>query len=349
MLKNLEGARLGLFIFLGSVFLIIFIFFIGNKNSMFVKSIHIKTYFSAVEGLKPGAPVRLSGYDIGSVSGLTLASDGSGKVEVTMLIEKDLQHFIRLDSEASVETEGLVGKKIITVTPGSEKSAMVQDGSYIKSKAPLNISQIIEETQAIMAYVKDITKDFSGIVAKINNGEGSIGKLVNNDELYNTTVSVTKSADRSLNAITDRLNQVSDVIVDVGVGLKKIMVKVDTTMAGVEGIIADIKNGKGTIGGLIEDRTALDSIQVMINNLIHTTEAARVGTAAFAENMEALKRNWLFKAYFEERGYWNKEDYQKSLDAKLNEIENQHKKLDEKFIELKKLEETIIKLKGSSN
>jgi len=87
----------------------------------------------------------------------------------------------------------------------------------------------------------------------------------------------------------------------------------------------------------------------MINNLIKTTDAARVGTAAFAENMEALKRNWLFKAYFEERGYWNKEDYQKSLDDKLKEIENQQKKLDEKFIELKKLEETINRLKASSN
>ena len=104
MLKNLEGARLGIFIFFGSVLLIIFIFFIGNKDSMFVKTINIKAYFTNVEGLKPGAPVRLSGYDIGSVSSLVLVPGSSGKIEVTMMIQKDMIKFIRLDSQDSIET-----------------------------------------------------------------------------------------------------------------------------------------------------------------------------------------------------------------------------------------------------
>jgi len=345
MLKNLEGARLGIFIFLGSTLLIFFIFFIGNKDSMFVKTINIKAYFTNVEGLKPGAPVRLSGYDIGSVSSLVLVPDGGGKIEVTMLIQKQMIKFVRLDSQASIETEGLVGKKIVAITPGSSNSPVVEDGSFIKSKDPLNVSAIIEETQAIMAYVKDITKDFSQIVAKINEGNGTIGKIVNDDELYKSTVSVTKSADASLNAITTRLNQISDIIVDMSKGLENIIFKVDSTMNNVDAIIAGIKNGKGTIGGLLTDRTALDSVQVMINNLVQTTNAARIGTEAFAENMEALKRNWLFKAYFEQRGYWSKEEYQLSLDKKLNEIEEQQKKLNERYKELKKLEDTINKLK----
>ncbi|MFH0733839.1 MAG: MlaD family protein [bacterium] len=349
MLKNLEGARLGIFIFLGSVLLILFIFFIGNKESLFENTIYIKAYFSAVEGLKPGAPVRLSGYDIGSVNGLVLSSDGSGKVEVTLRVQKSLQHFIRFDSEASIETEGLVGKKIVTITPGSGGSPIVKDGSVIKSKDPVNVSQIIEETQEIMAYVKDITKDFSGIVANINKGEGTIGKLVNDDELYKSTVSVTQSADRSMTAITSRLNQISDIIVEVGVGLQSVMIKIDTTIANFDGIVKDVRKGKGTIGGLLTDRTALDSIQAVINNLVQTTKAAQIGTEAFAENMEALKRNWLFKTYFEQRGYWDKGEYEQSLNTKLNEIENQQKKLDEKFLELKKLEDTINKLKNNSN
>ncbi len=349
MLKNLEGARLGIFIFFGSVLLILFIFFIGNKESLFEKTIYVKAYFTAVEGLKPGAPVRLSGYDVGSVEGLTLSPDASGKVEVTLRIQKSLQHFIRLDSQASIETEGLVGKKLVTITPGSENSPMVKNGSVVKSKDPLNVSKIIEETQEIMAYVKVITKDFSGIVTKINEGEGTIGKLINNDELYKSTVSVTQSADKSLNAITSRLNQISDIVVEVGLGLQKVMVKVDTTMNSIEDIVVGLKQGKGTLGGLLTDRKALDSVQVVINNLIETTKAAQIGTEAFSENMEALKRNWLFKTYFEQRGYWSKGEYEQSLDSKMKEIENQQKKLDEKFIELKKLEDTINKLKNNSN
>ncbi|MCX7875210.1 MAG: hypothetical protein N2321_03465, partial [Melioribacteraceae bacterium] len=60
MLKQLEGARLGIFIFLGTVLLVISIFLLGNKEKLFTQTIEIKTYFDQIEGLKPGAPVRLS-------------------------------------------------------------------------------------------------------------------------------------------------------------------------------------------------------------------------------------------------------------------------------------------------
>jgi len=119
MLKHLEGARLGLFIFLGSALIVLSIFTIGNKESLFVQSISLMSRFNNIEGLKSGAPVRLSGYTIGSVSSIMLADDSAGTVIVTMRIDQELRHFIHLDSEASIQTEGLVGKKIISITPGS--------------------------------------------------------------------------------------------------------------------------------------------------------------------------------------------------------------------------------------
>ena len=113
MFKSLEGARLGIFIFLGSLLIVLFIFTIGNKDSLFVETVTINSRFENVEGLKTGAPVRLSGYTIGSVNSIVLEGDSAGTVIVTMSIQKELQHFIRLDSEASIVTEGLVGKKVV--------------------------------------------------------------------------------------------------------------------------------------------------------------------------------------------------------------------------------------------
>ncbi len=185
MFKSLEGAKLGLFIFLGSFLIVISIFTIGNKESLFVDTIVINSKFENVEGLKTGAPVRLSGFTIGSVNHIVLSGDSIGTVIVTMHIEKSLQHFIRLDSEASIVTEGLVGKKVVAIRPGSPSQAIAGAGSFIKSKTPLNITQVIEDTQSIIIYVRDLTKDFAAIVHKVNEGTGSIGKLVNDDELYN--------------------------------------------------------------------------------------------------------------------------------------------------------------------
>jgi phospholipid/cholesterol/gamma-HCH transport system substrate-binding protein len=349
MLKHLEGARLGLFVFLGTVLIVLSIFLIGNRESLFVSSIFVKTYFTTVEGLKTGAPVRMSGYDIGSVRSISLANDTSGRVEVEMRIETDVRQFLRLDSEASVETEGLVGKKIVNITAGSPDLEIVAEGGIIKSKDPINIAAIIKETRDLMSYLNDITKDFSSIVSKINSGEGTIGKLVNDDELYESTVSITKTADTSLASITNRMNEVTEFIVDLGTGFESIVSNVDTSITEIKTLIDNVQKGEGVLGALLADESSYDSIKTVISNLVSTTNYAANGAASFAENMEALKHNWLFKAYFEERGYWDKDEFEVELDNRIKEVNKKKEILEQKIQELKELEKRVENSSIKSN
>ena len=342
MFKSLEGAKLGLFIFFGSFLIVMSIFTIGNKESLFVETVIINSKFENVEGLKTGAPVRLSGFTIGSVNNIVLSGDSLGTVIVTMHIEKSLQHFIRLDSEASIVTEGLVGKKVIAIRPGSPSQAIVGAGSFIKSKTPLNITQVIEDTQAIIVYVKDLTKDFSAIVSKINEGNGSIGKLVNDDELYNAAVDITISAKTSLDSITSKMDQIAELIVQTNSTASKVFTDIDTSMVAIKNIVMKLERGEGSIGKMLNDDDVYDSLKVMISNLTVSTEAAMEGLISFSENMEALKHNWLFKKYFEERGYWSKTE----IDDKLDKLEEQNKLLDEKLKELKELGVDVEELKS---
>ena len=344
MFKHLEGARLGIFIFFATVFLVIVILLIGNKESLFVDTITVRTYFPGIEGLKSGAPVRLSGYDIGSVSNIELAPDTTGRVEVTMRIDNDVIHFIRLDSEAMIETEGLVGKKIVTITPGSSESEIISNNGVIRAKTPVSITEIIGESQAVMQYMKELTKEFSEIMAKVNEGEGTIGKLINDDRLYESTVTITKSADESLNAITKRVGDVSDFLIEISGGFGSIVSNIDSTVADVKHLVASVNRGEGTIGSLLYDRSILDSVRAVVTNLVETTEEAKLGASKFAENMEALKYNWLFKSYFEQRGYWDKADYEKEIDKKLNDLKIQNEILDSKIQELLDVEARIKKL-----
>lgn len=343
MLKNLEGARLGLFIFLGTVLLVISIFLLGSKENLFTSTTEIRAYFGSIEGLKTGAPVRLSGYDVGSVSEISLASDTSGRVEVKMRINNDLLHFIRLDSEASIETEGLVGKKVVTITPGSPEQSLISENGVIKSKNPVNVSQIIEETQAVMSNLKIMTKDFAEIFAKINQGEGSVGKLINDDQLYYAAVNITKTADKSLTTLTSRLSEITDFIVGVGGSVKNILVNVDSAVVDVRNLVSTVNAGKGVLGALIADNKMSDTLKTMINNLTVTSKNAVIASSRLAENMEALKHNWLFKSYFEQRGYWDALEYEREIDAKLIELRNQNKLLDDRIKELLELEKRTEK------
>jgi len=343
MLNNLEGARLGIFVFLGTVLIILIIFLVGNKDSLFVETIQIRTYFHNVEGLRNGATVRLSGIDIGSVSQIGLENDTTGRVEVTMRIQNTARKFVRVDSKATIETEGLVGKKLVVISVGSNDMEIVPENGIIHGKDPMNIAAVIEETQVTLSYIKSITKDFSEIVTKINEGTGTIGQLVNDEALYASTVDITRSANTSLISITEKMENVSDLIIELGTDFKSVVSNIDSTAIAAKVLVGDIKEGKGFLGSLIVEGGGMDSINLIIQNFIKTSEETKIAAGKLTENMEALKHNWLFKNYFEQRGYWDKAEFEKDLDDKILMIKTEQNKLDARIEELRKLEESLNK------
>jgi phospholipid/cholesterol/gamma-HCH transport system substrate-binding protein len=342
MNSKISALRLGIFIFLGSILLIVTVFLIGNKEGMFAPTFKVKVYFSNIEGLRNGAPVRLSGINVGSVSNIKIASDSAGKVEVTLRLSSDVKQFIRGDSKASIETEGLVGNKVVVLRMGTVSSKEVEDGGIVQGVEPLGFGAIIEETQGIMTYTKDMTSNLAEIIRKVNEGEGSIGKLINDDALYNNTNNLIVSADRSLSSIADRLDTLGSFITNLGLGVKSVVQNVDKVVIDIDTVISNINQGKGLLGTLISESSGYDSsISSVLINLVKITEETKLGAIRFAENMEALKRNWLFKSYFEQRGYYDKTEYEKQLDNYMNEVNERIKVLDQRISTLKKLENKV--------
>jgi phospholipid/cholesterol/gamma-HCH transport system substrate-binding protein len=339
MFKKLSGAKLGIFIFLGSALLIIGIFVLGNKEALFKSTFTVNAYFQNVEGLRNGAPVRLSGVDVGAVKSIKIIGEEASVIEVSLRLLDDVKRFIRKDTEAGIETEGLVGYKFISLHIKGSEAEHVEDGGTILAKEPISFADVIEETQGIMAYTKEMTKDLSEIVAKINAGEGTIGRLLNDEELYYATTEITKSAGASLDSITYDLRYGVGIFKEMGGGLNDIVDKVNNTVAGVDTIIANVKQGKGVVGALLTEGNPEDTtITSIITNIKQITEEAKIATFKLNENMEALKHNWLFKSYFEERGYWDASEYEQVLDEKTQELNEKIELLDKKIEELKSLE-----------
>ena len=339
MHKSLKAAKLGIFIFLGSVLMVTIIFLLGNKEALFKSTFTVKTYFKNIEGLRNGAPVRLSGIDVGSVKSIDIAKDTTGRIIVTMRLLTDIEQFIRKDTKASIETEGLVGNKVVILQIGSSSSEQVGEGGTILSKEPLSFADVIEETQGILAYTKQMTKDLSEITTKINRGEGTIGRILTDEELYNAATDLTKRADNSLVNITEQLNEVSNLFIDLGVSVRSAVVNVNDVISQIDSVFNNVRKGEGVIGSLLVKGTEQDSIiTAVMKNLLQVSEETKSGAAKLAENMEALKHNWLFKSYFEERGYWSGEEFEKEIDAKLIELNDKIKQLDERIETLKQME-----------
>lgn len=340
MASNLANAKLGIFIFLGSTLLVILIFLLGNKDQLFASTFTVKAYFQNTEGLRNGASVRFGGIDVGAVKSVRIVNDTTGRVEVAMRIKDEIKRFIKKDSRASIETEGLVGNKVVMITMGSDQSDGVSDNGVILSKEPLSFADIIQETQGIMAYTKDMTKNLAEIVSKVNKGEGTMGKILNDDKLYNAATNLTISADESMTSLTGDMKEVIGLFDELGVGVKDVVANVNSIVTRIDTVLQGVSEGKGLLGSLVSDKGKEGkSLNKILDNLIVVTEDAKTSASRLAENMEALKHNWLFKSYFEERGYWDKAEFQNEIDSRIIELNDKIKLLDEKILELKALEE----------
>ena len=150
-----------------------------------------------------------------------------------------------------------------------------------------------------------------------------------------------QSADTSLNIMVERLDNMSSFIIGLGTSVEDIVTSVDSAAIDLRNLIGRIEAGEGALGALIADESVYDSIKTIVSNLTGTTYSAKLGADAFAENMEALKHNWLFKGYFEDRGYWSQTEYENKLNAQIESIEQSKKELEVKIQRLEELEKKL--------
>lgn len=169
-------ARLGLFIAGGLGLFIIAIFIIGKQKNLFNPVYKLTTTFYNVSGLQVGCTIRFSGINVGTVDNITIINDSTVKVD--LLIKKDIQRFIKSDSEAGIGTSGIIGDRVLIITQGSTDSPLAKDGQYIKSKEPTETDAIMKSLQVTADNAAIISNQLAEIMIKINRGKGTLGRLI---------------------------------------------------------------------------------------------------------------------------------------------------------------------------
>ena len=195
-----RAARLGAFIVATLAILAAGIFIIGDRQYLFTSTYRLKTQFSTVVGLDAGAEVRVGGVHSGSVRGIELPKTPAGKITVLMDLQRSTHDILKQDSVAAIQTEGLLGNEYVSISFGSAQGADVRDGDTIASEPPLAMADLIKKTDAILdssqvavSNTAEATANLKSISAKIDDGQGTIGALVNDKTMYTdlnqTTVS----------------------------------------------------------------------------------------------------------------------------------------------------------------
>src|SRR5580658_3829207 len=185
-------ARLGAFIVVALAILVAGVFLIGNKEYLFTSTYRVKAQFDNVVGLANGADVRVGGVHSGTVHSIQLPHNAGGKVTVSMDLDNTTHEIIKQNSVASIETEGLLGNQYVAISFGSDGQAEVKSGDTIQSLPPLIMSDmlkkasgILDSSQKAVQNATQATAHLNSVSAKIDSGQGTVGALVNDKQLYN--------------------------------------------------------------------------------------------------------------------------------------------------------------------
>lgn len=316
-MNRMRGALVGGFVLGGLLLFGGGLFLIGDRRLLFSPQFELASTFGRVTGLQVGTRVRLAGLDAGEVLEIRIPARPSERFLVRMRVREDLRQLIRTDSLAAVQTDGIVGNAFIQIGVGSESAPIVQPGDTIAGSDPVEFADLIQEGRETFRTVSreiiDVKEDVSG----------ALDALTDSVEVANGVIADVGNSVGTLTATSTRTVE-----------------EVQGTLAETRGLVSDVRSGRGTVGRLLTDASLYERMlgitgeaERTVANLRETTDQARAAVEGFtgrdgtaqqiaqtlrnalgevqevtsdlAEGTEALKRNFLFRGFFRQRGFFD--------------------------------------------
>lgn len=260
--------KLGMFVIIGLSLFVVTVYFVGKQKNLFGNTFRLKATFKTVSGLKVGNNVRFSGINVGTVDEIALVTDTS--VLVDLVIKKNVQQFIKSDASASIGSDGLMGDKVLTITPGTMTNSAVKNNSVIASKNAIEMEDIMNSVKASVDNAGIITNQLAQFTSKMNNGNGALSKLISDEEFSNSlkgTLTNLQNSSRDFARFTAKMSNGN-----LGKAL-------DSTMANIQ----------GATKGLNENMEAAKS-NVLLRGYFNKKKKADAKKQAELKKQEELKK-----------------------------------------------------------
>ena len=312
--KQLKWSQLkvGLTVVFAAILLGVLIILMSG-GGLFTSKIVLISYFPDAGGLTTGAPVRLSGVDIGNVKEIRIVRDHPPErpVQVTMKVNTKYRFFLRKDSWTLLSTAGVLGATYINIDSSAAKKPEVDDGDVLPSREQPGYDEVIRSANSSLQNMDVLLKRMDRIIAFVESGQGSIGKLIYDNGLYNR-VNATVAEFQSLvndiaqgngsigklienddlynkaNASVDKINQLIDQVNagngTIGKFLKdpSLYDNANQTVANIKQLTDDVNAGKGAIGKLAKDQEFAAKLQNTMNRLSNLADKLDTGNGSLA-------------------------------------------------------------------
>jgi phospholipid/cholesterol/gamma-HCH transport system substrate-binding protein len=311
MKNKYSNFKLGIFVTVSLVLLIVSLYYIGNKKHLFSKTTTIYAVFHSIDGLRAGNNVRFAGIDIGNVSEVKIINDST--VIVSIQIEEDASRFINKNAVANVGSDGLMGNKLVNIIASSVASTPIANNDTLLSETPIASDQMMRTLNNTNNNVLDITNDLKNITKRINSSN-ALWSLLSDTGAANQLLATIDKLESTANNANRLSSDASQIVKDIRAGkgsAGKLLVE-DSIANEMEGLLIklndasdtaklalhhmhefmkDLNMTPGSLGVLARDTVMANDMKSMMFNL-------KESTYNLNENMKALQGNVFFKSYF---------------------------------------------------
>ncbi len=318
-------AAVAAFLILGTILFAVGLFLIGDQHKAFSHQLTLYTELGNVNGLIPGARVRVSGYEAGQIKQIDIPNHPSGKFRIQLHIDDKLKPLIRADSTVTVETDGLVGDKFLLVHNGGDGASEIADGATLPSREPVELSAIMQKVSGTIdqanATIGDVrgrldgtldaitrtVNNTNGIVSGIRQGHGPVGALLTDQQITNDlkgTMANTRQATANLEGVSVQAGQ---IVTDFQ--SRNLIGKADQSMDNIRDASAQLDQSTKQLNTTLSQALGPDPVgRTAGENLQGTLANVNVATSNMAEDTEALKHEFFFRGYFKKRGFYSLQD-----------------------------------------
>lgn len=246
-----EQARVGLLLLAALLALGVGVFFVGSTGHVFGKRFQLVTLMQSASGLAPGAAVQVAGQTVGQVEKVELIDVGerpeSGEsVAVTLSVDRGVADQIRADSRAHVRTQGLLGDRLIDISPGSPDRPRLSAGDTLEAAEPLDYQEVLNEASGAVGNLTAVTRNLSDLTDRIVRGEGTAGRLLLDPALYQRLVSLSGTLDTTLTAVNRGDGSLGRMLRD-----DELYGRLVASAASLDTLTARMRRGEGSLGRMM--------------------------------------------------------------------------------------------------
>ncbi len=302
--KRIRLARLkvGIVMTIGLAALVGGLLFAGGIGELFTRKATINAVFQNVQGLRPGAPVRFSGMEIGKVEELSF--DPASRIRASLSVRADIMKYLKKDSQAQLLTLGLLGDKFVGISPGSPQAQALRPGDTLEGEMEQGFGAVVQSAEQVIARVSAFMEQFQKIFDQLDIEQGAFAKLLSDPQIY-------QDVRKLMQSLTQVMGKIDSGQGSLGLLLNNpdLYRRMAAAAGEIESFSTRLNSSEGSLRRLIDDPVLYDNLRKASQNLVHLVREIDTGEGT----LSLLIRD--------DRLYANLESLTGSLDKLLTQVD----------------------------